>query len=126
MSIGSFFWIITFLLFIILAYVGFTGEAEAEIIYITEVWMLNPNPEGLKWKIATLYLVENRNETPCGTVGCYRHIDHTMWIVNGSEGNGGGHGYGCSVLYHEILHGMGYADWYIKYHYPNWSCSANR
>jgi hypothetical protein len=176
MSIDSFFWLITFLLVIILAYVSFTGEAEAQSIihpmldvqieqiekYGEQNWkakqewikkknwyqqwgkvldgqlekreIQNPLMEVWIQKddfyiIATLYLVAEREDLICPrdssgyrASGCYRYADESIWILNGWEDNRTK--LGCSILWHEILHGQGLSHGEMEHKYDNWVCSV--
>ncbi len=94
---------------------------------VSVVWI----QKGDQWIIANLHLIPIREDLICPmdsagyrASGCYRHSDESIWILKGWEGKPTK--LGCSILWHEILHGQGLDHGKMKQKHDNWVCAINQ
>lgn len=107
------------------------GKERAEYYKeeIITVWITKYDYEikDYTWIIAKLTLVPSREAMPHAcypATGCYIHGVNEIYIIKHWEDNPSK--FGCSVLWHEILHGQGLDHWEMKTNprYANWECAV--
>jgi hypothetical protein len=113
------------MILVILSFAYYITEVFAEE-YSMKVWVVDGN----SYRSLMLYVgdqdFQDENCYRSGSQGCYHAKERTgvesIYIVSGKVGHYPAYG-GCSVLWHELLHAMGYYhDWMFK-NLPNSECS---